>query len=189
MPGPGQDLYKIAWTVLTEPAFKGVWNAMFEYSRPTRPSSLEDESIGSFMNRRFGGPELGNNLVSAVLHGIYAGDIYKLSMRSLLPLPWMLEAESGSISNSLVARTKPGTITAVDRALMVEETGKMSEEEKAAWKNTSVYTFRGGIRTLTAALESSLRSNPNVTIKLNHQLKSVAYDKEHDNIEVTLLGI
>ncbi|PQE14262.1 protoporphyrinogen oxidase protein [Rutstroemia sp. NJR-2017a BVV2] len=184
MPGPGQNLYSTLWSILTEPVFKGIWNAGFEYSSPPRPSNLDDESIGSFLNRRCGGQDLGNNLVSAVLHGIYAGDIYKLSMRSLLPLPWKLELEAGSIVKALLASPKPGTVTSVDRALADEEAGRMSAEEKAAWKITSVYTFRGGIRTLSEALESSLRSNPNVTIKLNHQLKGVAFDKEHDAIKI-----
>ncbi|PQE29244.1 protoporphyrinogen oxidase protein [Rutstroemia sp. NJR-2017a BBW] len=184
MPGPGVSPYDIAWSFLTEPVFKGIWNAVFEYSRPPRPSNLEDESIGSFFNRRLGGPHLGNNVLSAVLHGVYAGDIYKLSIRSLIPAAWKLESDAGSIMKGLSARPRPGTMTTIDHALLVEEAGRFSAEEKEAWRNTSVYTFRGGIGTLTGALESSLRSNPNVTIKLNHQLKGVAYVKEHDAIKI-----
>jgi oxygen-dependent protoporphyrinogen oxidase len=188
MPGPGQDLFATAWSMLTEPVFKGLWNAAFEYSRPPRPSNLEDESIGSFLNRRLGGPDLGNNLVSAVLHGVYAGDIYKLSARSLLSLPWDLELQAGSIVKAALSATA-GVMTTADHATVAEEAARMSEEEKTAWKNTSVYTFRGGLRTLSNALESSLRSNPNVTIKLNHQLKSVTFDEEHDGIKVDRLRI
>ncbi|KAM3076996.1 oxygen-dependent protoporphyrinogen oxidase [Clarireedia jacksonii] len=183
MPGPGQDFYMTAWSMLKEPVFKGIWKAQFEYSRPTRPSNLVDESIGSFLNRRLGGPDLGNNLVSAVLHGIYAGDIYKLSARTMIPLLWHLEMQGGSITNALF-NFQLGSMTSADRDVMMRETARMTEEEIAGWKNTSVYTFRGGLSTLSEGLESSLRSNPNVTIKLNHQLKSVTFDEEHDGIKI-----
>lgn len=43
-------------------------------------TSLEDESIYSFFSRRFN-KDIANNLVSAMVHGIYAGNIHQLSIK------------------------------------------------------------------------------------------------------------
>lgn len=41
-------------------------------------TSASDESINSFVSRRLG-PRIANEMISAVVHGIYAGDTRKLS--------------------------------------------------------------------------------------------------------------
>ncbi|ODV79177.1 Protoporphyrinogen oxidase [Suhomyces tanzawaensis NRRL Y-17324] len=64
----------------------------------------KDESIESFFQRRLGSKLLTNNVMSAVLHGIYAGDISKLSVRTVLPKVVELENEKGSIFKTLYAR-------------------------------------------------------------------------------------
>jgi oxygen-dependent protoporphyrinogen oxidase len=43
-----------------------------------KPTLKNDESIHDFVRRRLG-PRIANELISAVVHGIYAGDTRKLS--------------------------------------------------------------------------------------------------------------
>lgn len=61
-----------------------------------------DESIESFFLRRFGNKILTSKVLSAILHGVYAGDVAKLSVNSILPQLPQMEKESGSIVRSVM---------------------------------------------------------------------------------------
>lgn len=61
-----------------------------------------DESIENFFKRRFGNTILTDNVLSAILHGIYAGDVSKLSIKSILPKIKQLEQEHGSLTKALL---------------------------------------------------------------------------------------
>jgi protoporphyrinogen/coproporphyrinogen III oxidase len=70
-----------------------------------KASTLLDESIADFGRRHFGG-EATNNLIDAVVTGIYAGDIEKLSVRSCFPKLVELEAKYGSLLKAQGAMAK-----------------------------------------------------------------------------------
>ncbi|KAA8574246.1 hypothetical protein EYC84_005746 [Monilinia fructicola] len=184
MPEPSQGVYAIAWKMLTEPVFKGFYKMIFEYRRPRRPLDLEDESVGSFLARRTGGPDIPENLVSAVFHGIYAGDIYKLSARSITPVQWGMEGAYGSISAAMSQMGKFQNATAEDAEMETKEKSLFTDNERAIVKDTSVYTFRRGIGTLSEALEYSLRNNPNVEIKLGEHVGNIEYDVQSESIKI-----
>lgn len=57
---------------------------------------FEDISVGDFFAKRFG-EELVDHLISPLLSGIYAGDIYKLSLATTLPQFLNAESEQGSL--------------------------------------------------------------------------------------------
>jgi oxygen-dependent protoporphyrinogen oxidase len=61
-----------------------------------RGPSVADESIGSFVGRRFG-REAVDYLAEPLLAGIHAGDVDRLSMRSLFPRLLEAEAAHGSV--------------------------------------------------------------------------------------------
>jgi oxygen-dependent protoporphyrinogen oxidase len=70
-----------------------------------------DESIGSFMRRRFG-REVVDYLAEPLLAGIHAGDVEQLSIRSLFPRLVALEEADGSVLRGLTksaASTTPTT--------------------------------------------------------------------------------
>lgn len=187
MPGPGQNLYNIIWSLITEPAFNGLAvGAAFEYGRPSRPHDLEDESVGSFLNRRLGTSEPANNLVSAVLHGIYAGDIYQLSIKSLLPKAWVWEMWRGSIAKAMIARMQEGIdmVPRRDVRLQEELMPKIDGPLTNLMATASVYSFKQGLTGLSVALERSLQANPNVQFKLNDKVTAVELDQENDGIKV-----
>jgi len=144
MPGPGQDIFDIAWSVMTEPVFKGLLSGvLFEHSRPPRSAALKDESVASFLERRLGSPLLANNMVSAVLHGIYAGDITKLSIRSLLPSAWYNERCYGSLSRAygLSMRNKTVPMRIQDAMLLTEMTKKPGDIARASEMNFACLFF------------------------------------------------
>ncbi|CAK7214843.1 oxygen-dependent protoporphyrinogen oxidase [Sporothrix bragantina] len=87
-----------------EPAFQGFWNTGWGFLKPTAererdthkrflmaciapgrmPPASCDESVGAYIMRRTNGQGLPlvNNMVSALMHGIYGGDVWKLSIAS-----------------------------------------------------------------------------------------------------------
>ena len=191
MPGPGQDLYTMLWSLATEPIFNGlITSGLFEFNRPPRPEDLEDESVGSFFERRLGSPNLGNNVVSAGLHGIYAGDLYQLSIKSLIPRLWHQEGVYGSITRGLLESLTTQTISLPFRDAMLQN--EMVEKLKGplleSMANATVYTFKKGIGQLSDALETSLRKNKNVDFKMGYKIKGIEYDTASDGITVCSLA-
>ncbi|MEW6322751.1 MAG: protoporphyrinogen oxidase [Acidobacteriota bacterium] len=69
---------------------------------PRRQSHEQDESIGSFMRRRFG-REAVTYLAEPLLAGIHAGDVDRLSMRALFPRLLDAERTTGSVLRALSA--------------------------------------------------------------------------------------
>ncbi|KAH8676845.1 hypothetical protein BGZ60DRAFT_483701 [Tricladium varicosporioides] len=190
MPGPGQDMYDMLWRIFTEPIFKGLlWGVMTEGLKPPRSSDVQDESIGHWFERRLGTSSVPDNMLSAVLHGIYAGDVYQLSMKSLMPTLWHMEKAFDAI-----ARAPFSKVGVFGSALVSYRDVKLRNELAArdGWDmelpnrlhNASVYTFKEGISALSGALEASLRSNPRVQFKTNTQIKSLEYDNKSDAVKV-----
>ena len=93
-------------------------------------SGSEDESVASFVTRRFG-REAYDGLVEPLMTGIYGGDGELLSLRATFPQLRVLELEHGSLLRSLQAHSVTG-----DRPPFV--------------------SLRGGMDTLVAALVASL---------------------------------
>ncbi len=190
MPGPGGTILGQIYNFITEPVFQGLFGGLLlESVQPERRSDMLDESVGSFTSRRVGAP-FADNIVSAVLHGIYAGDIYQLSVRSLLPKMWYWEAAHKSVSKALVdnAREK-GTLMSEQDAQMMEELAEkpiISTKLKGI-NTTSVFTFKRGIGELSNRLAESLKRTANVSIKLNTPISAIRYHEGTRGVEVCTL--
>jgi protoporphyrinogen oxidase len=155
MPGPGMSVWEVLRNLMFEPAFKGaVPGLLGELVGDVRPSSLEDESVGAFISRRMR-PEIAQNLASAVFHGIYAGDVWQLSVNSLLPRWWIYEKDHGSLIR--------GALTIMPRVLLSDrnmqlrndphlEWGKLDQTFGANLATCSIYTFKNGIQQLVDRL-------------------------------------
>lgn len=176
MPGPGSSLLQNISNVLSEPIFKGtIAGALSEVTKPQRPADLEDESIGSFLTRRFGSA-LTDNVVSAVFHGIYAGDIYKLSARAIMPSLWAIERRSNSIIKGLLEQASGGmqpiATSDLDMIRTLRSQPVMSDKLEVV-KKSSVFTFKGGIGELAHSLESKLDESDNVLILENTGVRDI----------------
>lgn len=95
-----------------------------------------DESIASFVRRRFGG-EAVTSLAEPLLAGIHRGDASRLSMRALFPTLLAAERDHGSVLRAL--RRKP------------------------AGPRTASMSLRGGLAQLVRRLEESLPPHAVVT--------------------------
>lgn len=193
MPGPGQSAMDIISTFWTEPIFSGIFSSMaWEYSRPPRPADLADESVASFLTRRLGSSEIADNVVSAVLHGIYAGDIYQLSIKSLMPSVWFQEGVFGSLAAGAWKNFRTNTYAMQHRdALLAQELTTLPSHEKVTVPGlnlASVYSFKKGIGQLAEGLETALRANKNVTIKLNSKVSNITYRTDVEQVSVCVIA-
>lgn len=80
-------------------SLRGKFRALMDLVIPGK-DGREDESIGSFMGRRFG-EEFLVKIVEPLYAGIYAGDVNHLSARSSLPSLVALESEQGSLIRAM----------------------------------------------------------------------------------------
>lgn len=208
MPGPGTSLLSNVINLLSEPVFKGsAWGCIKEYytAAPKHPDAVDDESIGSFISRRFGsGPA--DNLASAIIHGIYAGDIYNLSARTILPGPWETELKIGSVLQGFYLQQQPvypgnGTsndnfnkylqvsgrrpVAADDVELIKDFNSRpaISDTLKAV-RASSVFTFKGGIGELANRLEAKLLKNPRVVIQMQSRAQNLELQSQETGSRV-----
>ncbi|HML94661.1 MAG TPA: protoporphyrinogen oxidase [Thermodesulfobacteriota bacterium] len=115
-------------------------------------ASEGDESVASFMRRRFG-REAYEYLVEPLLSGIYAGDPETLSVRTALPVLAKMEEEYGSVTRGMKRNgASPGA----------PKGGREGGGRFAA--------FDRGMGTLVNALNSRL---PDGTVKLRSRVKRI----------------
>src|ERR1700733_1953598 len=80
------------------------WNLLAEPLRRTHPPT-EDESIASFVRRKFGNSLL-DNLAAPFVSGVYAGDPEKLSLRSAFPQVHEWEKNHGSLLRGAIRKMR-----------------------------------------------------------------------------------
>ncbi|KIW14445.1 protoporphyrinogen oxidase [Exophiala spinifera] len=200
MPGPVSGVWdgvQRLMSLWSEPIHEGVVSGLLgETFVSPRGSDVEDESVGHFLRRRFG-KNIADNIASAFFHGVYAGDLYQLSARTLLSSAWFLEGdeprnELGVLLQMILQGLGremliPGRMA---RYLMMEQheqSGKFEpklEALKSLLRRSSVYTFKRGLGELTTSLESALARNPNVMMLTSSQVKSVGFDRNEKCFQV-----
>ena len=176
MPGPGMSMIQNLITLFREPVFSGLFSALYnDYSVKKRHDDLEDESIASFFARRLNS-KIADNVLSAVLHGIYAGDITKLSVRSILPLLWNAEGNFGSVFAGVQDSFQTARFSKPDWSLM-EELSKRQHKGVVKAAASSVFTLKGGLGELAHGLEASLRRNPMIHIQTQTRVANLQLDE------------
>jgi len=141
-------LGKVLLSAVAREPFRG-WN---------RPSEIEDESVDSFLTRRFGS-EFARIFGSALVHGIYAADSRELSVRAAFPSFW--EAEEHGRGSLVTGFLKPSRASATAD---VNSTPYQLGDVEELMRGVSVYSFSQGIGALVNALVRELRSHRNVRL-------------------------
>lgn len=119
----------------------------------------DDESVDSFLTRRFG-PKVARLFGSALVHGIYAGDSRRLSVRAAFPSLW--DAED---------RGKGSVITGIVRT---PKAAKNNDELEVGnlptiMSNASVFSFKNGLSTISSSLLQALAAS-NVSLSLKSRV-------------------
>lgn len=133
----------------------------------------DDESVDSFLTRRFG-PKVARLFGSSLVHGIYAADSRLLSVRTSFPSLW--EAEEwgrGSVISGIVRKRPP------NKTEKVFEMGNVA----SVMKDTSIFSFQDGISALPKALSGWLDSMPLVRVQLSSTV--TALEAREDGVEVS----
>ncbi|GLB43263.1 putative catalyzes the 6-electron oxidation of protoporphyrinogen-IX to form protoporphyrin-IX [Lyophyllum shimeji] len=154
-------------------------------NRPRQPPKAdldEDESLASFLGRRFG-PDVARLLGSALCHGVYAADARELSVRAAFPALYGLEDRGGGsvvlgVLKDMVSFGKgKGKGEGVDEYDLGDVEAKM--------RGVAVYSFRGGMQTLSDALVKALEAWPNVELCAGEAASGIEMrEDENDSLVV-----
>lgn len=136
--------------------------------RKSRSSDVKDESVDSFLRRRFGAGVA--SIATAGLHGIYAASTEDLSAKAVLGKLCEYEADYGSIMMGLWKGRNSATAK------------REKEEERARWaplgamakerEGWAMYGLKGGLETLIKGLQEGCEKN-GVEIRLNERVTSL----------------
>jgi oxygen-dependent protoporphyrinogen oxidase len=140
-----------------------------------RKRDSEDESVASFVTRRFGKLAVAR-MFDPLMSGIYAGNVNELSINSTLKVFAAFERESGSVVRGMFARIRQRR----------KENGEVLRKDVDELYTTSknpmsgkLLSFRGGMNEIIDALEKQL--NPN--IRTSTSIQSVQHSEKHYNVE------
>ncbi|KAI7865922.1 hypothetical protein BDF14DRAFT_1952186 [Spinellus fusiger] len=145
-------------------------------------SAVEDESLYDFVHRRFN-KHVALNLVGSITHGIYAGDVKALSVKSTLRLLYENERVYGSVVKGLLkggADMNRGT----DQRMTAEALQKDSQWI-SSMQTKSVIGFKEGTETLVHSLREWLQCQPNVEILTGESVERIDLEEGRDGCKVT----
>ena len=138
-----------------------------------------DESVDSFLSRRFG-DAFARTLGSALVHGIYAADSRVLSVRAAFPV--LRESEARGKGSVVWGELGPpawfgGKAQSQARAKEEEEEEEedgIDREWEARFRTlAALFSFREGMETLVRALVEALRGFPNVTLRCGAVVRGI----------------
>ncbi|CAG8521068.1 954_t:CDS:2 [Funneliformis mosseae] len=156
-------LLKTASSILLEPFVKSSKN-------------YEDESIHEFISRRFD-KSVSDILISALIHGIYAGDVKKLSVKSIFTRLYDLEQRHGSVIKGLLMGNKEAFLCQQDKDLL-KIVNDENKELLAIMKDVSLYSFKDGIEQLPSAIVNDLKNRENVQLKTDNRVIKLEFGKK-----------
>lgn len=108
----------------------------------------EDESIRSFISRRFG-QDIAEALIDPIISGIYGGNISKLSARSCLEVLWNAEKDYGSVVLAMMAGHSKRQNTLLD--------GSTKSTFIQKYEHALSVSFLDGMTTLVQSLVDNLQ--------------------------------
>ena len=186
MPNPSYGLIENFRLLFSEPVFSGtIWAGFTEFWKDARQPSVQDESVGDFFSRRFSKPTV-DRILSAIIHGIYAGDVYKLSAKSLFNGPWRDELSAGSVFAGMMKSRAEGLEVTKREAEYLQDMKSFQWEPllRGTLQGTSVFTFKEGLGQLSDAFARYLMGAGNVEFRTSTPVESIALSKDQNKIEI-----
>lgn len=149
---------------------KAILTDLLNTTSRSRKLIIEDESIQEFISRRFGN-QIGDELLSGMVHGIYAGDYSNLSARtSVFKSIWELERKYGGVIRGLRVSNKLKSSASQEEEDLRRD---LDDPLLSDLINCSVWGLKGGLEKLIGTLRDWLRAQPNVTLKPAETIQSV----------------
>lgn len=175
-------------TGLNESLLSGIFREPFKPLKLLPPGS--DELVELFFDRRFGRLML-QNLLSAIYHGIYAGDIAKLGMRSIMPQVFEIEQgkRSSIVGNALKSLFTPSSKKHISPILEQYNQDFPNSDVINLKKTIQAYPilcFSNGMDSVAKALYSLLKKQQNVVV--HHKSPISEVKSSPDSLEVDVNG-
>src|SRR5580693_487961 len=144
------------------------WNLLTEPLRRTHPPT-EDESIASFVRRKFGASLL-DNLAAPFVSGVYAGDPETLSLRSAFPHVHEWEKNHGSLLRGAIRkmRSRP--------------------KNPNSQKVRGICSLQRGASSLFDALGAQLGDSAKLGVSVDAVIRNTSESKERFEVRCTLDG-
>lgn len=141
---------------------------MEQFVKP--PGNVEDESLESFVVRRFGREAL-DRLIQPLIGGIYTADPKMLSLRATVPRFLDMEAQHGSIIRAMKHEKKQRKKAESNKPAASTDTGA---------RYSMFMTLRDGMSQLPAALAAKLGD----TIQLNRRVIALARSENQWRVDL-----
>ncbi|KAI1488818.1 hypothetical protein F5X96DRAFT_680192 [Biscogniauxia mediterranea] len=208
IPSPGMlanSIFKVIWSLMSDKlwdgCFKGMWNISLKniFSRRSllppdavRANLEQDESLAEFLPRIMGDERPVHNLVSAMVHGIYGGDVRKLSTKhTMYDSAWYKATAPPPSGHSWMALKD---IYLLNDITTGENAAKLSGLAQGAVR-WNTFMFDDGLLPLLSRLADDLEDRSNVTIRysepvtaLRHENNKVLEPDRYDQVISTLFS-
>lgn len=171
--------------MFSEPLFlNSFWAGLGFLRRRWRrqPVPQEDLSISQWIKEISGSTTVGDNLGSAMIHGIYGGDIDRLSARSVLDRAYWAYymPNNGALIRHMPEREEQFMNTMASESEIV----LMAKKDR----NSLLHFGAAGMETLPNALADALESQANVTIKTSSPVDQITYHADRNVMQVRSKG-
>lgn len=190
MPHPSYGIAENLWSLMTEPIFKtALISGLTEIFGNARSSDIQDESVGDFFSRRLSKTVV-DRILSAVLHGIYAGDAWQLSAKSLFPSLWRNEANAGSIFAGVMKSRAEGIEMTKREADFLHEMRSYPWDPllEGTLKRSTVFTFKDGLGMLVDRMARYLLEHGSVEFKTSTPVEDISLSDDRSSIRITSKG-
>ncbi|KAH6690425.1 hypothetical protein F5X68DRAFT_202923 [Plectosphaerella plurivora] len=183
-----------ARNIISDPKLRSIWKpalkAFFRLKRArlggfgkraSSPPPEADMSVGAFVRMMTGDSRLADQLVSAVMHGVWGGDIDRLSMVQVMPKLWW---------NFWYKDARDAVHMPAHEVRLIEEA--MADEGVQDLVRQSaqgqLLMFAGGMEDLPRAIVQGLKANTDVEIRTASPVEQIAYDEAAAKVNVTSAG-
>ncbi|KAF4464992.1 protoporphyrinogen oxidase [Fusarium albosuccineum] len=147
--------------------------------RRSHQAPLEDESVSDWLYSITNSRKGVGTLASAMMHGIYGGDIDKLSARCVLDrIYWGWYLPDPGLGRRAMPMLEQDILESLGKD---EQIQKMTSMPKGALLDFG----ESGMEALPQALGAALRDQPNVTIKTSERVRRLSYDQTNKRVKIT----
>lgn len=144
--------------IFRSPLMKGVFGAILKERKLVNKPESEDETVLQFFERRFG-KHITHNLVDAFVTGIWAGDISKLSVKSVFPSVYLAERNHGSVVRGLLKMRKER------KFVRMNDLRRLTHPKLPKGR---FFTVRGGLQRFAETLVKPFKKNLYLNQHINH---------------------
>lgn len=155
------------WAILTTPILSILGRMrLLSEALVSRRTTDDDESLASFVRRRFGQQAL-ERLVQPLVGGIYTADPEKLSLKATMPRFCEMEQSHGSVIRATLAQQR------IDRNRSAQSHNVVNESSGSGARYGLFATAVGGLSDMVASIERALRKSGRVDIQLGAEVTGI----------------